>query len=173
MPGATDDGGEDSTRGVVSGESGFAHTGSVINNECGDFIFHGWTIEEGKMRYKLHTYTSVHQRPYDLNLTSCELIVAAHRLCRWVELAPHIPTQPDKRKCAAFCYYHIRTWLVLSSFAATGAMARGQSTEENIRHYQTRRRATTPYGPRQVLHQPTIPAAYIKLLYYNFVQLLL
>lgn len=41
MPGATDDGREDSTRCVVSGESGFAHTGSVVNNQCGDFIFHG------------------------------------------------------------------------------------------------------------------------------------
>jgi len=41
MPGATDDGREDSTRRVVSCESGFAHTGSVVNNQCGDFIFHG------------------------------------------------------------------------------------------------------------------------------------
>lgn len=41
MPGATDDGGEDSTWGVISSESGFAHTGSVVNNKCGDFIFHG------------------------------------------------------------------------------------------------------------------------------------
>lgn len=41
MSGATNDGGKDSTRGVVSSESGFAHTGTVVNNECGDFIFHG------------------------------------------------------------------------------------------------------------------------------------
>ncbi|KAA8584863.1 hypothetical protein FQN60_003557 [Etheostoma spectabile] len=41
MSGATDDGGEDGTRGVISGETGFAHTGSVVNNQCGDFIFHG------------------------------------------------------------------------------------------------------------------------------------
>lgn len=48
MPGATNDGGEDSTRGVVSGESSFAHTGSIVNNECGDFIIHGSTAERIK-----------------------------------------------------------------------------------------------------------------------------
>lgn len=48
MSGATDDGGEDSTWGVVTGESGFAHTGSVVNNECGDFIIHGWTVKPNK-----------------------------------------------------------------------------------------------------------------------------
>lgn len=48
MPGATNDGGEDSTRGVVSGESGFAHTGSVVNNEGGDFVFHFLHREGGE-----------------------------------------------------------------------------------------------------------------------------
>lgn len=48
MPGATNDGGEDSTRGIVSGKSGFAHARSIVNNECGDFIIHGSTAERKK-----------------------------------------------------------------------------------------------------------------------------
>lgn len=41
MPGATNDGWEDSTGSIISSKSGFAHTGSVVNNQCGNFIFHG------------------------------------------------------------------------------------------------------------------------------------
>lgn len=52
MSGATNDGGKDGTRGVVSGESGFAHTGSIVNNECGDFIFHGSTAEREREERK-------------------------------------------------------------------------------------------------------------------------
>jgi hypothetical protein len=38
MTWATDDGWEDGTWGVISSESGLAHTGSVINYEGGNFI---------------------------------------------------------------------------------------------------------------------------------------
>lgn len=41
MSGATHDGWEDSTGSIISSESGFAHTGSVVNNQCGNFIIHG------------------------------------------------------------------------------------------------------------------------------------
>lgn len=66
MPGATNDGGEDSTRGVVSSKSGFAHSGSIVNNECGDFIIHGSTAE-GK---KSLSITSISNFRYN-ELTSC------------------------------------------------------------------------------------------------------
>ena len=37
---ATDDGGEHSARGIVTGETGLAHAGAVVNNKSGYFVFH-------------------------------------------------------------------------------------------------------------------------------------
>jgi hypothetical protein len=43
--GASYDGREDGARGVVTGESGLAHTGAVVNNESLDIIItHGWLL---------------------------------------------------------------------------------------------------------------------------------
>lgn len=41
MPGTADDGREDSTRSIISGKTGFAHTGAVVNNQSSDFLIHG------------------------------------------------------------------------------------------------------------------------------------
>ena len=42
MAGASNDGGEDSPGGIISGETGFAHTGAVVNDESGNFLLiHG------------------------------------------------------------------------------------------------------------------------------------
>lgn len=38
MPGAANDGWEDGSWGVVSCETGLAHTGSVVNDQCGYVI---------------------------------------------------------------------------------------------------------------------------------------
>uniref|UniRef100_A0A146M3T5 Uncharacterized protein n=1 Tax=Lygus hesperus TaxID=30085 RepID=A0A146M3T5_LYGHE len=38
MPGSAHNGGEDGPGGIVSGESGFAHTGSIVNNERSNFF---------------------------------------------------------------------------------------------------------------------------------------
>jgi len=38
MTGAADDGGEDSTRGIVSGETGLAHAGAIVNYESGNVV---------------------------------------------------------------------------------------------------------------------------------------
>merc|ERR1711990_1115275 len=38
VTGSTNDGWEDSTWGIVSGESGFAHTGAIVNNKSGNFV---------------------------------------------------------------------------------------------------------------------------------------
>ena len=38
MSRATDDGGEDSSGGVISGESGLAHAGAIVNNQGGNII---------------------------------------------------------------------------------------------------------------------------------------
>jgi hypothetical protein len=38
MSGSTDNGGEDGTRGVISSESGFAHSGSIVHNKGGYVI---------------------------------------------------------------------------------------------------------------------------------------
>lgn len=40
MSGPTHDGGEHSPRSIISCETGLAHTGAVINDQGGDFIFH-------------------------------------------------------------------------------------------------------------------------------------
>ena len=40
MTGAADDGWEDGTWGVVSSKTGFAHTGAIVYNECGNIIIH-------------------------------------------------------------------------------------------------------------------------------------
>merc|ERR1711865_477600 len=40
MPGSSNDGGEDSSGSVITGEASFHHTGSVIHNEGGDIIIH-------------------------------------------------------------------------------------------------------------------------------------
>jgi len=37
---ATNDRWEDGARSVISGESGFAHTGSIVYNEGCDFVIH-------------------------------------------------------------------------------------------------------------------------------------
>ena len=38
MPGSADDGREDSSRSVVSGESGLAHTGAIVDNKSGNIL---------------------------------------------------------------------------------------------------------------------------------------
>lgn len=40
MSGATHDGGEDGSGGVVSGKTGFAHAGAIVNNQGSDIVFH-------------------------------------------------------------------------------------------------------------------------------------
>lgn len=41
MPGSANNGGEDSTRGIISSKTGFAHTGAVVNDQGSDFLIHG------------------------------------------------------------------------------------------------------------------------------------
>ncbi len=41
MSGAADDGGEDSSGSIVTGEPGLAHTGAVVNNQSSNIIIHG------------------------------------------------------------------------------------------------------------------------------------
>ena len=38
VPWATDDGGEDSPGGVITGETGLAHAGAIVNDQSGDLI---------------------------------------------------------------------------------------------------------------------------------------
>jgi hypothetical protein len=38
MPGAADDGREDGTGGVVSGEAGLAHAGAVVNDQSSNLV---------------------------------------------------------------------------------------------------------------------------------------
>jgi len=38
MSGATYDGGEDGSWGVITGESGFAHTGAIVDYESGNVV---------------------------------------------------------------------------------------------------------------------------------------
>merc|ERR1712243_68985 len=38
MTGTSDDGREDGARSVVTGKSGFAHTGAVVNNQSGNIV---------------------------------------------------------------------------------------------------------------------------------------
>jgi hypothetical protein len=38
MTGTSNNGGEDSPGGVVSGETGLAHTGAIVNNKSGNFV---------------------------------------------------------------------------------------------------------------------------------------
>ena len=38
MTGAADDGGENSPGGVVSGETGLAHTGAIVHNKSGNVV---------------------------------------------------------------------------------------------------------------------------------------
>lgn len=45
MSGATHDGREDSTGGIVPGKTGLAHTGTIVNNERSNIIIHGWLRE--------------------------------------------------------------------------------------------------------------------------------
>ena len=45
MPGATDDRREHSSGSVVSGKSSLAHSGSIVNNKGGDFVFHFRILE--------------------------------------------------------------------------------------------------------------------------------
>lgn len=40
MSGTANNGGEDGTWRIVSCKASFAHTGSIVNNEGGDFVFH-------------------------------------------------------------------------------------------------------------------------------------
>jgi len=47
VAGSTDDGGEDSAGGVVSGEAGFAHAGAIVNNKSSNLVvthFVGWVL---------------------------------------------------------------------------------------------------------------------------------
>ena len=46
MAGTADNGGEDSPGGVITGETGFAHAGAIVNNQSGNvFISHGYRFE--------------------------------------------------------------------------------------------------------------------------------
>ena len=38
MPGASNNGGEDSPGGVITGEAGLAHAGAIVNDQSGDLI---------------------------------------------------------------------------------------------------------------------------------------
>lgn len=49
MPGTSNNGGEHSTWSIISCKASFAHTGSVVDNEGGDFIIH-FLDREGGMR---------------------------------------------------------------------------------------------------------------------------
>lgn len=40
MSGASNNGGEDGTRSIVSCKASFAHTRAIVNNEGGDFVIH-------------------------------------------------------------------------------------------------------------------------------------
>lgn len=40
MSGTSNNGGEHSTWSIISCKASFAHTGSVVNNEGGNFVFH-------------------------------------------------------------------------------------------------------------------------------------
>lgn len=58
MSGAAHDRWEDSTGGIVPGETGLAHTGTIVNNKRGNIIIHGWLWEkrrEGDMSITGHT----------------------------------------------------------------------------------------------------------------------
>lgn len=46
MSGAPHDGREDGTGRIVPGETGLAHTGTIVNDERGDIVIHGWLREE-------------------------------------------------------------------------------------------------------------------------------
>jgi hypothetical protein len=41
MTGPTNDGRENSSWGVVTGETGFAHTGAIVDDQGGNFFLHG------------------------------------------------------------------------------------------------------------------------------------
>lgn len=49
MPGTSNNGGEHSTGGIISCKASFAHTGSIINNKGGNFVFH-FLEREGEER---------------------------------------------------------------------------------------------------------------------------
>ena len=48
MTGSADDGGENGTRRIVAGETGFAHAGAVVNNQsCNLIVTHVDAVGEG------------------------------------------------------------------------------------------------------------------------------
>ena len=53
MPGAADDGREDGSRGVVTGEAGLAHAGAIVNYQCGYVIVthFDWLVVVGLSTY--------------------------------------------------------------------------------------------------------------------------
>ena len=51
VTGATDDGREDGAGSVISGETGFAHSRSIVNDQCGNFVVthvvnRGWLVRD-------------------------------------------------------------------------------------------------------------------------------
>lgn len=56
MSGATHDGWEDSTGGIVPSETGLAHTGTVVNNERGNIIIHGWLRKKKRREHPRVTH---------------------------------------------------------------------------------------------------------------------
>lgn len=50
VSGASNNGGEHGTGSIISGKASFAHTGSVVHNEGGDFVFHFFFWAEKKKR---------------------------------------------------------------------------------------------------------------------------
>lgn len=156
MPGATNDGGEDSTRGVVSGESGFAHTGSVVNNQCGDFIFHGWTVKGEKRKDNVKNVKSgvlLPTRPV-VTLSSHFLLTRQLQLkrlaVRWRSRPTFRPNQ-TKGSCAAFCYCHIRTWFgfeQLCGYRRHGARPAQQGKKKRKKKKDTIRRRRRDHSLR-------------------------
>lgn len=150
MPGATDDGGEDSTRGVISGESGFAHTGSVVNNQCGDFIFHGWTAK-GKKKKKMETVNTRSSRASfrrPVNAPRSHFLCNSPRPPLGGARGPTLRTGAEQKgNGAAFYHYHIRTWLVFRAALRLPAPWRSARDKRGAYREQTSLRPRRPLPP--------------------------
>ena len=72
MPGASNDGGEDSPGGVVTGEPGLAHTGPVVHDQSGNLVVtHCAEMNSNCNEYLVLNFkhcTQNAQGHYDLNL---------------------------------------------------------------------------------------------------------
>jgi len=50
---SADNGREDSTRRIITGETGLAHTGAIVNDESCNLFFHGGDVCEGVIEKKV------------------------------------------------------------------------------------------------------------------------